>query len=135
MARAHRSARAEIDLIEIWGHIAKDDPLAADRQLDLIDEACQMLAGHQHAGKSRDDLAHGLRFFSSQQLSDFLHRARRWDHRRKSAPWRSRLSARFRLKLALSGWMHRRVLDVTIADGHIRSVSDNLGSGAVLICF
>jgi toxin ParE1/3/4 len=63
MATAHRSARAEIDLIEIWGHIANDDPLAADRQLDLIDEACQMLAGHQHAGKSRDDLAHGLRFF------------------------------------------------------------------------
>ena len=65
MATAHRSARAEIDLMEIWGHIANDDPLAADRQLDLIDEACQMLAGHQHAGKSRDDLAHGLRFFQS----------------------------------------------------------------------
>jgi toxin ParE1/3/4 len=63
MATAHRSARAEIDLIEIWGHIANDDPLAADQQLDLIDEACQMLAVHQHAGKSRDDLAHGLRFF------------------------------------------------------------------------
>ena len=63
MATAHRSARAEIDLIEIWVHIAKDDPLAADRQLDLIDEACQMLAGHQHAGKGRDDLARGLRFF------------------------------------------------------------------------
>lgn len=63
MATAHRSARAEIDLIEIWGHIANDDPLAADRQLDLIDEACQMLASHQHAGKSREDLAHSLRFF------------------------------------------------------------------------
>lgn len=63
MATAHRSARAEFDLIEIWGHIANDDPLAADRQLDLIGEACQMLAGHQHAGKSRDDLAPGLRFF------------------------------------------------------------------------
>ncbi len=63
MATAHRSARAEIDLIEIWCHIANDDPLAADRQLDLIDEACQMLASHQHAGKSRDDLANGLRFF------------------------------------------------------------------------
>jgi len=61
MATAHRSACAESDLIEIWGHIADDDPLAADRQLDLIDEACQMLASHQHAGKSRDDLAHGSR--------------------------------------------------------------------------
>jgi toxin ParE1/3/4 len=63
MATAHRSARAEIDLIEIWGHIANDDPLAADRQVDRIDEACQMLAGHRYAGKSRDDLAQGLRFF------------------------------------------------------------------------
>lgn len=63
MAKAHRSARAEIDLIEIWGHIANDDPLAADRQLDLIDETCQLLANHQRAGKSRDDLAYGLRFF------------------------------------------------------------------------
>lgn len=63
MTTAHRSARAEIDLIEIWGHIAKDDPLAADRHLDLIDEACQTLASHQLAGKSRDDLAHGLRSF------------------------------------------------------------------------
>jgi toxin ParE1/3/4 len=63
MATAHRSTRAEIDLIEIWGHIANDDPLAAHRQLDLIDEACQMLANHQQAGKSRDDLAHGLRIF------------------------------------------------------------------------
>jgi len=40
MAIAQRSARAEIDLIEIWRHIANDDPLAADRQLDRIDEGC-----------------------------------------------------------------------------------------------
>ena len=60
MATAHRSARAEIDLMEIWGHIASDDPLAADLQLDRIDEACQMLAGYPRAGKNRDDLARVL---------------------------------------------------------------------------
>jgi len=76
MATAHRSARAEIDLIEIWGHIANDDPLAADRQVDRIDEACQMLAGHRDAGKSRDDLAQGLRFFPVGNYSRFLHRPR-----------------------------------------------------------
>ena len=44
MGMAHRSSRAETDLIEIWGYIAKDDPMAADRQLDRIDTACKMLA-------------------------------------------------------------------------------------------
>ena len=63
MATAHRSSRAEIDLIEIWGHIAKDDPLAADRQLDRIDAACKMLSGNPPGGPRREDLARGLRFY------------------------------------------------------------------------
>jgi len=63
MATVHRSARAETDLIEIWGHIAKDDPLAADRQLDRIDAACEMLGANPHAGPRREDLARGLRFY------------------------------------------------------------------------
>ena len=63
MATVARTARAGIDLIEIWTHIANDDPVAADRQLDRIDEACKMLAKHPHAGKRRDDLAPGLRFY------------------------------------------------------------------------
>jgi len=36
--------------MEIWGHIANDDP-AADRQLDRIDEACAMLAENPHGGQ------------------------------------------------------------------------------------
>ena len=63
MATAHRSSRAETDLIEIWGHIAKDDPLAADRQLDRINAACEMLADNPQAGPRREDLARGLRFY------------------------------------------------------------------------
>jgi len=63
MARTHRSSRAEIDLIEVWGYIAKDDPLAADRQLDRIDAACDMLAENPQAGPRREDLARGLRFY------------------------------------------------------------------------
>ena len=63
MATAHRSSRAETDFIEIWGHIAKDDPLAADRQLDRINAACELLDGNPHAGPRRDDLARGLRFY------------------------------------------------------------------------
>ena len=63
MATAHRSSRAELDLLEIWGFIAKDDPPAADRQLDRIDAGCQMLAGNPHGGPRREDLASGLRFY------------------------------------------------------------------------
>ena len=63
MAAIHRSARAETDLIEIWGYIAKDDPLAADRQLDRIDAACEMLAENPRGGPRREDLARGLRFY------------------------------------------------------------------------
>ncbi len=50
MATVHRSSRAEIDLMEIWGYIAKDDPLAADRQLDRINSACDMLAKNLQGG-------------------------------------------------------------------------------------
>ena len=63
MAAVHRSSRAEIDLLEIWSHIAKDNPLAADGQLDRIDAACEMLAENPHGGPRREDLARGLRFY------------------------------------------------------------------------
>jgi toxin ParE1/3/4 len=63
MASVHRSSRAENDLMEIWGHIAKDDPLAADRQLDRIDAACKLLAENPQGGPRREDLAPGLRFY------------------------------------------------------------------------
>ncbi len=63
MATVARSSRAETDLIEIWGAIAKEDTNAADRQLDRIDAACEMLARNPHGGPQREDLAHGLRFY------------------------------------------------------------------------
>ena len=94
MATVHRSSRAEFDLIEIWGFIANDDPLAADRQLDRIDAACKMLAQNPHGGPRREDLAQGLRFYPVDNYLIFyttaddgitvarvLHRAR--DYRRE----------------------------------------------------
>ena len=63
MPVAHRSSKAEVDLLEIWSHIAGNSPQAADRLLDEIDAASKMLAKHPNAGKSRDDLAHGIRFY------------------------------------------------------------------------
>ena len=63
MSEAYRSRRAEIDLVEIWRFIAKDDPRAADRVLDRIDAACVLLAGSPKNGPRREDLAPGLRFW------------------------------------------------------------------------
>lgn len=63
MRIVQRTSRAELDLIEIWGHIAKDDLVAADRQLDRIEEACGMLAANPQGGSRREDLAPGLRFY------------------------------------------------------------------------
>jgi toxin ParE1/3/4 len=63
MATVHRSSRSEVDLIEIWGYIAKEDVLAADRQLDRIDAACAMLSETPQGGPRREDLARGLRYY------------------------------------------------------------------------
>jgi len=63
MGTAYRSTLAELDLVQIWLHVADDDPDAADRLFELIDEACAMLAGQPHAGPAREDLAPGLRFY------------------------------------------------------------------------
>jgi len=56
-----RSARADEDLIEIWTHIAKDNPQAADRVLDAIEARWWRLARHPYSGFARDDIAPGIR--------------------------------------------------------------------------
>lgn len=63
MASVRRSALAERDLLEIWSFIAKDNPSAADRFLDLIGEKCDMLAASPGMGRRREELAPSLRSF------------------------------------------------------------------------
>ena len=63
MASVRRSALAEQDLLGIWSFIAKDNPDAADRFLDLIGEKCELLADSPEMGRRRDDLAPSLRSF------------------------------------------------------------------------
>ena len=63
MPRFVRTRRARLDLIEIWQHIAADDPEAADRLLDEIDAECALLAEHPQIGPSREDIRPGLRYF------------------------------------------------------------------------
>ena len=51
---------AEADLDEIWLYIAQDNPAAADRFLDKIEERCRTLAQFPHMGKGREELHPGL---------------------------------------------------------------------------
>ena len=44
------------DLDEIWLHIARDNLDAAERVLDELESARELLAGRPHAGHFREDL-------------------------------------------------------------------------------
>jgi toxin ParE1/3/4 len=63
MPEVLRRPDAEADLDEIWLYIARGDPDAADRFIDLIEERCSLLAENPLMGRSRPDLAPGLRSF------------------------------------------------------------------------
>ncbi len=91
MKPVRRSARAESDLLEIWHHIAADDPVGAAKLLRRIDEISQRLASFPEMGAKRDDVAPGLRLFpigsylvlyretgSNIEVVRVLHGARQW---------------------------------------------------------
>lgn len=63
MKEARLSAQARADLEEIWLYIAADSPVAADRFIDRILVTCQKLARSPRIGRSREDLARGIRSF------------------------------------------------------------------------
>ena len=52
-----RTAQAEEDLIDLWLYIAQDNPGAADRLLDEIEDKCSLLADHPQLGPARPDIA------------------------------------------------------------------------------
>ncbi len=58
-----RAARE--DLIAIWTHIAEDNPQAAGRVLDRLEEAANRLADTPQIGRARDDIRPGLRYLVS----------------------------------------------------------------------
>ncbi|MHB8286474.1 MAG: type II toxin-antitoxin system RelE/ParE family toxin [Caulobacteraceae bacterium] len=49
--------RAQVDLDDIWLHIAVDSPAAADRLIDQIVLRCQTLADHPELGRLRPEIA------------------------------------------------------------------------------
>jgi toxin ParE1/3/4 len=58
-----RTAQSEEDLIDIWLYIAQDNPRAADRLLDEIEEKLSLLANHPQLGPARPDIAEECRYF------------------------------------------------------------------------
>jgi toxin ParE1/3/4 len=58
-----RTAQAEDDLVDIWLYVAADNPDAADRILEDLDERCLLLGKHPHLGRARPDIAPDLRLF------------------------------------------------------------------------
>lgn len=61
MSQVVKRPLAETDLDEIWWYLAQDNPDAADRFLDKIEERCRTLAQFPNLGVSRDELHPGLR--------------------------------------------------------------------------
>lgn len=54
--------RRKDDLIAIWITIAQDNPTAADRMLDSLDDSSRRPADNPGLGPRRDDLLLGLRY-------------------------------------------------------------------------
>ena len=59
-----RTAQAEENLIEIWIYIAQDNPRAADRVLDDIEQRFHALADNPLMGRLRPDIAPEFRYFA-----------------------------------------------------------------------
>jgi toxin ParE1/3/4 len=59
------SNQARQDLVAIWDYIADDNPTAADRLLDTLEEQMQLLADHPFFGPPQPDIAHDLRYLVS----------------------------------------------------------------------
>jgi toxin ParE1/3/4 len=58
-----RRPLAEADILEIWDYIADDNIAAADDWVDRLDEQFRLLATQPKIGRTRDELAAGMRSF------------------------------------------------------------------------
>jgi len=61
MAKVYRRHRAADDLLEIWLTLSSDGVRRADAYLDKIEQQLKRCAEHPRMGRSRDELAAGLR--------------------------------------------------------------------------
>ena len=61
MSRVTRRPHAEADILEIWGYIAEDSVVAADRWVDKLGEKFALWATQPMMGRARDELSPGIR--------------------------------------------------------------------------
>ena len=61
MSRCRFTEAARLDLLDISDFVAQDDPVIAFRIVDEIEMKCQALVRMPGMGRSRDELASGLR--------------------------------------------------------------------------
>ena len=59
--KVFRSAQASRDMLQIWRHIAKDNPIAADKVLKHLQQRYIILADHPYAGESCHELLPQMR--------------------------------------------------------------------------
>jgi toxin ParE1/3/4 len=64
MVRVIRKPLAELDILEIWDFIAEDSITEADLWIDRLDEKLLLWATQPMMGRSREELASGLRSFA-----------------------------------------------------------------------
>ena len=55
------TVQARHDMDDIWAYVAEDNPVAADDLIDEFHQAVRKLADHPKLGRSREELARGLR--------------------------------------------------------------------------
>ena len=65
MGTVIQTDEAQADLLRIWLFIAAESIEGADKLVDSVNESCQMLADKPMAGRTRDDLADGMRSFAA----------------------------------------------------------------------
>ena len=58
-----RRPLAETDILEIWDFIVDDNPAVADRWVDQLDVQFRVLATQPLMGRTRNELAPGVRSF------------------------------------------------------------------------
>ncbi len=61
MPKLTRTKQADIDLLDIWQFIAKDNSIAADKTIRNLDTRSQELRTHPRLGISRKDVAPNMR--------------------------------------------------------------------------
>lgn len=64
MSEVIHSPRSRLDLLEIAGEIARDNPEAADRLLLRIEDRLRLLADNPMMGEARPDIQESLRSVS-----------------------------------------------------------------------